>query len=149
MSAGDRMMADWRGENFVQDNDDVPSSASSDELFSDEVNVLESDEEINSVEDERELVYGKQPINSVEDEQELVYGKQPINSVEDERELVYGKQPLPEEKDSTEKARMTELAGELQELARDLVFGDDNTVQDEPQPQNALDDSAVIGNNHD
>ena len=43
LTAGERLLVDWRGADYEQNDDDIPSSASSDELFSDEKNVIESD----------------------------------------------------------------------------------------------------------
>eukprot|EP00920_Eleutheroschizon_duboscqi_P026769 GHVT01065629.1.p1 GENE.GHVT01065629.1~~GHVT01065629.1.p1 ORF type:complete len:136 (+),score=19.63 GHVT01065629.1:3-410(+) len=103
-TAADRLLADWRGKSFVEDDDDMPSSASSDELFSDEVNAMESDTEVDTSRDEAEMT--------------------PEKNVADTRDTVGS-------------------TNALRDLARELVFGDHNIIQDTTEVAEKTVDTSV------
>ena len=114
LTASDRLTADWRGRNYVDEDDDLPSSASSDELFSDEVDRFQVVDTDSSGEESESLIR--------------------------ERPAVDGKADLEAE---AVREKATRLATELKELARELVFGEDNRAQADEGSQLTLSDVEV------
>ena len=84
----------------MDDDDDTPSSASSDEFFSDEVNVMESDDEVDTSDAEDQKTPGKQLVQPVTTE--IYDSRSALRNLA--RELVFGDKenegdsnPAPEE----------------------------------------------------